>query len=53
MQSTTVNRNWADQLTSTEADFYYSEIVTYLDGEVKHRVSEKYDKPIAFKHQKI
>lgn len=45
--------NWADNLTSEESKQTYTEIVHFLQEEVKREVLEKYNKPIAMKYQKV
>lgn len=45
--------NWADNLTSEESKQTYNEIVHYLEEEVLSQVSEKYNKPIAYKYQNV
>lgn len=45
--------NWAENLTPEEQQQTYNEIVNYLQEEVKQKVSEKYDKPIAMKYRNV
>ena len=45
--------NWADNLTPEEREQTYNEIANYLQEEVISQVSEKYNKPIAYKYQNV
>ena len=45
--------NWADNLTSEESKQTYTEIVNYLKEEIIQQVSEKYNKPIAYKYRNV
>ena len=52
-QVTFVSGNWVNNLTPDQQQDCYNQIVDYFTEEVVKEVLEKYDKPIAYKHQNV
>jgi len=48
-----ISGNWVDNLTPTQQEQCYNEIVTFFTEEVTRQVLEKYNKPIAYKYQNV
>jgi hypothetical protein len=48
-----ISGNWVNNYTPEELTECYNQIVDYFTEKVKYEVFEKYNKPIAFKHQNV